>query len=103
LFYYLPGTHISENFLLLMLRKRKIMHQQKPGQGNLYYIRLKGILDHPIADWFGDITIIPQENSETLLVGRFTDQPALRGLLDQLWNLNLTVLSVERIENEPNK
>ena len=65
-----------------------------------YWIRLKGVLDHPIADWFGDITIIPQENGETLLVGKFADQPALRGLLDQLWNLNLTILSVETIDNQ---
>jgi hypothetical protein len=79
------------------------MDQKKSNHGYMYRIRLKGALDRPIADWFGDITIIPQENGETLLVGQFADQPALRGLLDQLWNLNFTVLSVERIENEHKK
>jgi hypothetical protein len=69
----------------------------------MYRIRLKGALDRSVADWFGDITVIPQENGETLLVGQFVDQPALRGFLDQLWNLNFTVLSVERIENEYKK
>lgn len=69
----------------------------------MFRIRIEGALDHPIADWFGDITVIPQENGETLLVGQFVDQPALRGLLDQLWNLNFAIVSFERFENEHNK
>jgi hypothetical protein len=75
------------------------MDQNNSDQGNIYRIRIKGAPDHSITDWFGDITIIPQENGETLLVGRFADQPALRGFLDQLWNLNFTVVSVEKVGN----
>ena len=71
----------------------------KSGQDSTYRIRLKGSLDHRIADLFGDFTITLLESGETLLVGQFTDQSALRGLIDQLWNFNLTVLSVESIEN----
>jgi hypothetical protein len=67
---------------------------------NTYRIRVKETLDDHIIDWFGNLTLIPQENGETILVGSFTDQPALRGFLDQLWNLNITVISVERISNE---
>jgi hypothetical protein len=77
-----------------------VMAQKNTASGSTYRIRLKGILLHSMTDWFGEITFIPQENDETLLVGQFPDQPALRGFLDQLWNLNFTVLSVERIENE---
>jgi hypothetical protein len=40
------------------------------------------------------------EDGKTLLVGPFVDQSALRGLLNQLWNLNITVISVDKIENE---
>jgi hypothetical protein len=76
------------------------MDQKKSYQSNTYRILVKENLDHPISDWYGDLTIIPQANGETLLVGSFTDQPALRGFLDQLWNLNITVITVERIENE---
>jgi hypothetical protein len=72
------------------------MDIKKSDQGTIYHIRLEGDLDRSIADWFGDITIIPQEDCQTLLIGRFADQPALRGFLDQLWNLNFTVLSFER-------
>lgn len=79
------------------------MDQKKPNHGYMYRIRIEGALDRPIADWFGDITVIPQENGETLLEGLFVDQPALRGLLDQLWNLNFTIVSFERFDNEQNK
>jgi hypothetical protein len=68
--------------------------------GSTYHIRLKEALDRSTIDWFGEITITPQENGETLLAGQFADQPALRGFMDQLWNLNFTVLYLERIENE---
>ena len=70
------------------------------GQSNIYRIRVKETIDHPIASWMETLSFIPQENGETLLVGWFTDQPALRGFLDQLWNLNITLITVERIENE---
>jgi hypothetical protein len=85
------------------MRKRSNMDQKKLNHGYMYRIRLEGALGRSVADWLGDITIIPQENGGTLLVGQFADQPALRGLLDQLWNLNFTIVSFERIENENNK
>jgi hypothetical protein len=77
-----------------------MMEHYESDQSNTYRIRVKETLDRPFADWLGNLTFIPQESGETLLVGSFTDQPALRGFLDQLWNLNITVITVERIENE---
>jgi hypothetical protein len=77
-----------------------MMESNKSNQSNTYHILVKEALDHSITDWFGELTIIPQENGETLLVGYFVDQPALRGFLEQLWNLNITVITVERIEND---
>jgi len=67
-----------------------------------YHVKVKETLDHHITDWFGNLTLVPQENGETILVGSFTDQPALRGFLEQLWNLNITILSVECIEGKIN-
>lgn len=67
---------------------------------NIYHILVRETLDHQFADWHADLTITPCENGETLLIGSFVDQPALRGFLEQLWNLNITVINVERIENE---
>lgn len=69
------------------------------GSEVVYHIRLKGNLNPALTAWFENITIIPQDNNETLLVGQFADQAALRGFLDQLWNLNFTLLSVERIKS----
>ena len=69
-------------------------------QPSTYRIRVKETLDRCFAVWQANLSLLPQENGETLLIGTFTDQPALRGFLDQLWNLNITVITVERIENE---
>jgi hypothetical protein len=76
------------------------MNQNKSDQQNTYHIRVKETLDRHFTDWLSNLTLFPLENGETLLVGSFTDQPALRGFLEQLWNLNITVITVERIRNE---
>jgi len=76
------------------------MDQNTPNQQNTYRIRVKETLDHSFTDWLGSLSLIPQENGETLIIGSFSDQPALRGFLEQLWNLNITVINVERIKNE---
>ena len=76
------------------------MKIKQTNQTNTYCIRVKEKLDHHITDWFGDLTLTPLDDGKTLLVGPVIDQPALRGLLNQLWNLNITVLSVDKIENE---
>ncbi len=76
------------------------MEQHESLPANTYRIRVKETLGSNFANWLDDLTFIPQENGETLLVACFTDQSALRGFLDQLWNLNITVITVERIENE---
>ncbi len=76
------------------------MESKQINQTNTYCIRVKERLDHHITDCFGDLTLTPLDDGKTLLVGPFVDQSALRGLLNQLWNLNITVISVDEIENE---
>jgi hypothetical protein len=71
-----------------------------PKPANTYQIKVKENLEPSASDWFGSVTITPLEDGGTLLVGTFSDQPALRGFLDQLWNLNFTILAVERIDDE---
>ncbi len=82
------------------------MERNGTGHGNLYRIKVRERLDPANTGWFGELTITPQENGETLVTGPFPDQAALRGFLDQLWNLNFTVVSVEKVGNgfhqEPN-
>jgi hypothetical protein len=76
------------------------MEVNAPEPKNIYQIKVKETLEPSISNWFGGVAIYPLENGETMLVGSFSDQPALRGFLTQLWNLNLTVISVTRIENK---
>ena len=65
---------------------------------NTYRILVRESLDRKMLDWFGDLIITPIENGGTMLSGTFPDQPALRGFLEQLWNLNITVINVERVQ-----
>jgi len=69
-------------------------------KGSLFYIRIKGLLNPDSFGWMEGARMINQENHETLLAIHLTDQSALRGFLEQLWNLNFTVLSVERIDEQ---
>jgi len=63
-----------------------------------YEIQAKGYLEPGWLDWFEGLQIQNLENGETSLIGLITDQSALRDVLDKLWNLGLTVLSLHRIE-----
>ena len=62
-----------------------------------YRIKLKGCLDPKWSDWFEQMAI-STEGGETTLTGSVADQAALHGLLIRIRDLNLTLLSVERIE-----
>jgi hypothetical protein len=76
--------------------------QREPGLDQaIYRIRVRGQLDDTWSQWFNGMTIAyePVDNSTsiTTLTGPVADQPKLRGILARMWDLNLTVLSVERI------
>jgi hypothetical protein len=73
------------------------MITKPPGNEITYKIQIKEKLNPSLMEWFGNFSVQPLENDGTLLIGQFADQSALRGFLDQLWNLNFTILSVERI------
>ena len=62
-----------------------------------YRIKIKGHLDPKWSDWFEQM-VISIEGGETILTGSVADQAALHGLLIRIRDLNLTLLSVERIE-----
>lgn len=63
-----------------------------------YQIKIKGHLDPRWSEWFDGLAITHEPNGETLLVGPVVDQPALFGLLLKIRDLNLTLLSLNRIE-----
>jgi len=63
-----------------------------------YQIKVKGQLNPSWSEWFGGLTITHEPNGETLLAGLVVDQSALFGLLLKIRDLNLTLLSLNRIE-----
>ena len=62
-----------------------------------YQIKVKGRLDKKWADWFEGMAIT-YEGGISILTGPVADQAALHGLLIRIRDLNLTLLSVDRIE-----
>ncbi len=66
----------------------------------VYRIRIQGQLDKSWSDWLGGLTITPQPGGETLLEGSIIDQAALHGILDKLYALNLTILSVVQVKHD---
>ena len=71
--------------------------QSAPGQPLIYQIRLKGHLGRQWTDWFEGFTITLEDNGETLLTGPVADQAALHGLLKQVRDGGLTLLSLNQV------
>ena len=61
-------------------------------------IRLKGHLDDRWSDWFDGLTIMREEDGNTLLAGPVADQAALHGLLKKVRDLGLPLLSVNFVD-----
>jgi len=65
-----------------------------------YEIRVKGLLDQRWSEWFDGMTITNVQDGDTIISGSLLDQAALHSLLIKVYNLNLTLLSVSRIETD---
>jgi hypothetical protein len=65
-----------------------------------YQIRVQGHLDPQWADWFNGMTIVYDDHDETVLTGHLADQAALFGVLARVRDLGLTLLAVNRVENQ---
>jgi hypothetical protein len=68
----------------------------------IYEIQVQGELDPDWEAWFDGLAVTLTYASgqplTTTLTGPVADQAALRGMLCKLWDLNLTLISVRRIE-----
>jgi hypothetical protein len=67
-------------------------------QPDRYEIRVKGHLAPRWSEWFAGWTMAHTDSGETILAGPVADQAALHGLLDRVRDLNLTLISVKRVE-----
>jgi hypothetical protein len=69
-------------------------------QGGSYEIHIKGHLDESWSDWLEGMEVKLIENGEMILFGHIGDQAALMGILNKLYRLNLTLLSVSKVNQK---
>ena len=79
----------------------RINQKTDPGTLEVYQIRLQGHLGREWTDWFNGLTITPEVDGGTLLVGPVRDQAALFGLLKKVRDLGLTLVSVNPVDTSP--
>jgi len=74
--------------------------QATEGDTATYQIAVQGRLDERWAGWFDGLAARvergPGGRLVTILAGPVADQSALRGILNRIWDLHLTVISVTR-------
>jgi hypothetical protein len=75
---------------------------QEKSSPQMYSIRIQGNLDPGWSEWLEDMSIAAEQTEPggpaAVLTGFLVDQAALRGVLNRLWDLNLAVISVNRID-----
>lgn len=65
-----------------------------------YEIVVETSLDRSWSQWFSGMTVERGSDNRTRLVGHLEDQAALHGVLAQVRDLGLEVISVARIDTE---
>jgi len=64
--------------------------------GGLFEINVKGQLDKSWSEWLGGMEIELANEGEMILTGNIGDQAALMGILNKLYSLNLTIVSLRK-------
>ena len=87
----------------------KIVGPKPPKNTNIssqYRIVVEGELNESWSELLGEVNIENLDRghgtSQTMICGFVPDQAALRGLLIKIWDLNLTLVSVNFEEDESN-
>lgn len=63
-----------------------------------YEILVQGLLDPLWCDWFNGLNMERLPDGNTRITGALPDQPALRAVIERIFDLNLPVLLIRRIE-----
>ena len=64
----------------------------------VYELRVAGRLDQHWSAWFGGLTLRPEDDGSTSLIGPVTDQAELHGLLAKIRDLGVTLISVTVVD-----
>lgn len=66
-------------------------------------IIVKGWVKESWSKWLGILSIDPKLDDHarqiTIFTGNVSDQAALRGLMNQIWDLNLVIISFQQIDS----
>ena len=66
---------------------------------SIYQIKLIGNIDRSWSSGFHGLKVSTSDGDQfTTLTGRVKDQAKLRGILNKIWDLNLLVISLNRLE-----
>ena len=73
-------------------------NQYSSDQPLIYQIKLKGHLSVQWSDWLGGVSLTLGDDGNTLLTSTVADQAALHGLLRQIRDTGLQLISVNAVE-----
>lgn len=68
----------------------------------MYEIRIKGHLSEKFDEWFNGMEISREIDGTTIICGELVDQTALHTILFKIRNMNIELLSVNKIEPKRN-
>lgn len=82
----------------------KVRSPSIQGESSPYEIQIHGELDERWAEWFNGIEITIEHTGDhlplTILNCPAMDQAKLRGILNKIWDLNLSIISL-RLVHDP--
>lgn len=71
-------------------------------EGIQFEIIVRGRVKEDWSHWLGNFFIEPLDNvgkgQTTKISGAITDPAALRGLMNQIWDLNLVIISYQQLD-----
>jgi hypothetical protein len=71
--------------------------ERKKNNCEIYEIKILGQLDAQWSEWFYDMAIIHEREGATTLRGPLPDQTVLHSVLDRIRDMNLRLISVNKI------
>ena len=96
---FLRATLVYHHYMMSKLSRNPIPFDRPA----TYQISVQGRIDPTISDLLGGMTISPDKveagHTVTSLCGELSDQAALAGVLNTLYELHLTLLMVKRLND----
>jgi len=74
------------------------MSNSKDVNQSLYLIRIKEKISQQVLDWFEKAMVVTTDQNETIMACTIIDQAALHGVLSKIRDLNLTLISISKVE-----